>query len=285
MDRRRLRCTVANKEGETMKSALLRAIACMVTLTVSPAPGHSAGPALTNQITRCKEIRYSGSYALTRNLFATGDCIVVATNRPVTIDLGGWTIFGSDFTGSGIVAEGGFKQSITVRNGAITGFEYGILLEGVTVVVENVRISNGAVGIVVGGRSTVVDSIVAGSLAAIGISVGGGSIVRGNIVGATDIGIVASDRSIVSGNVVNGDLGITVRATSIVSGNTVRGTEFGIAADVGSTVSGNTVINSEEDLTNALSVRCPSNVIGNTLTTGRKNLIGDGCTDIDNLGP
>ena len=55
--------------------------------------------AFGNRISKCTTISKPGSYVLTRNLTASGDCLMVAANF-VTLDLGGWVITGNG-TGTG----------------------------------------------------------------------------------------------------------------------------------------------------------------------------------------
>jgi hypothetical protein len=86
-----------------------------------------------------------------------------------------------------------------------------------------------------------------------------------------ELRVSAAGSGIVSGN------------DSIVSGNVVLFAEDGIIAGPGSTISGNIVQGEFSGIT----AFCPSNVIGNTATGEGKNLVlvGDGCTNIDNLAP
>ena len=80
-----------------MKKTRLRAASALVGVIAS-VTALGAGPALGAQINKCTTITKPGFYVLTRNLTATGDCLVVAANF-VTIDLGGWVITGSGLGG------------------------------------------------------------------------------------------------------------------------------------------------------------------------------------------
>jgi hypothetical protein len=120
----------------------------------------------------------------------------------------------------------------------------------------------------------------------IGIGVGLGSIVRGNTASSGLIrGIAAGRFSIVSGNTVDArtEGGISAGPGSIVRGNTLLNGDPVMVVLPGSTVSGNTLL-CEVGCT-GMRVECPSNVIGNTATGYGPNLglIGEGCTNIDNL--
>jgi hypothetical protein len=142
--------------------------------------GHAAFAAGPTEIAACTTITKSGSYVLTSNLTpaAPGNCIVVAADF-VTIDLNGFTIRGNTRPpigkeGSGITTltspSGDLSghRATTVRNGAITDFEFGILLYGPDLEVERIRaISNSDGGIIVlggdGGTMVVRDCTVTGN--------------------------------------------------------------------------------------------------------------------------
>lgn len=101
----------------------------------------------------CGVIAEPGSYLLSKNLTAVGDCLTVTADF-VTIDLGGFTIFG-DGTGAAIKGDG-TRRAITMRDGTITNFDDGIDFCPVTgpgttghqLVVERIRaIDNADAGI------------------------------------------------------------------------------------------------------------------------------------------
>jgi hypothetical protein len=172
-----------------------------------------------------------------------------------------------------------------VRNGAITDFSSCVrLFNSFGAVVEKLRADCADVGISVGASSTVSGSQVT-SNGPHAILAGSSGIVSGNVAISFDnLAIEAADNSIISDNVAGGDFGgIRAGSSSTVSGNNVRSTdEGGIFAGPGSTVSGNTVrFPEEEGVSNNIAVACPSNVIGNTAP--ELVLIGEGCTNIDNL--
>jgi hypothetical protein len=165
--------------------------------------------AAPKSINSCQTIDESGSYLLTRNLTATGDCLVLTVDN-VTIDLGGFTITG-DGTGSGIWDGAAQLKNITVRNGVITNFQIGINLDAV---------GNGH------SSQNVVERVHAIQNAFAGIRAGVNSIVRDNIANDNgQHGIFANVGSLVTGNVVNNNnnTGILANCPSNIIGNTVTG--------------------------------------------------------------
>ena len=87
----RVRSATSQVRGApTMRKTSLR-IAPALFGVIASVVALAAGPALGAQINKCTKITKPGFYVLTRNLTATGDCLVVAANF-VTIDLGGWVI-------------------------------------------------------------------------------------------------------------------------------------------------------------------------------------------------
>lgn len=173
-------------------------------------------------IAACQTISKSGSFRLTKNLSAKGDCLVVTANR-VDIDLQGQTIRG-DGTGIGVrdqmVQEPQF--AITLRNGTIANFESGVNLRQTKgAVVEQLRVvesgvfgirlftgrvrSNvvfdvGLVGIDVDGAGVVSDNFVS-EVGRNGINVGDGSSVVGNSVFVAEVdGVEAQCPSRVTDN-------------------------------------------------------------------------------------
>ncbi len=137
-----------------------------------------------------------------------------------------------------------------MRNGSISGFGVGVDLEGVSSIVEGLR---------VGGPCPCERGIVANG------------IVRGNTV------------SIASAP--GGGVGIT--ATGIVNGNYAFGNRSaGMVVGQGSTVIGNTV--TDTDCGIGLLVNCPSNVTNNTAVnnpSGNLVLNGNGCNNTNNVAP
>ncbi|MGH8490601.1 MAG: hypothetical protein ACREXS_17485 [Gammaproteobacteria bacterium] len=176
-------------------------------------------------ITTCQTISESGSFRLTRNLSANGDCLVVTADR-VEIDLRGHTI-GGDGTGTGVTDQrrrGGF--AITLRDGTIANFQQGVNLgqtEGS--VVEQLRVvESGDVGITLFSgrvRSNVVFDVDGSA----GIQVGTGVVADNFVSEVGTTGIVVGSGSTVIGNSVSvaGRDGVSARCPARVADNSVRG--------------------------------------------------------------
>jgi hypothetical protein len=166
-------------------------------------PGAQAAPM---QITGCQHITQSGSYVLANNLpsasgplLADGSCLLIDINL-VTIDLAGFLISGKSI-GKGI----GGGTDVTVRNGSISDFEFGVdIADGSTA--EGLRVVNSA---------------------SAGIRVSSG-IVRGNSVrvteGAPGISVTGNGGTVTGNYVTEASPGIDVASAGTVSGNTTMGT-------------------------------------------------------------
>jgi hypothetical protein len=262
-------------------------IASMV-LTCALAGGVERAGAAT-PVGVCRTLTQPGSYALIRNLAATGDCLVVAADH-VTIDLSGFSIQGLH-SGGGITDSGLSRRGITVRNGTVTGFDIGIGLgNSQESTVENLRaISNGSgirvaqfgllrnniatsnslVGIQAGLGATIVENVASNN--SIGILADTGSLVSGNTASRNETsGIEADQGSVVTGNAARFNLGtgISVGFGCTVADNTSSGNETGILA-VHGTVARNTVFHNSGT---GIAVGCPSLVMGNTATGNQRNL-------------
>lgn len=284
-------------------------------LTALYAPGASAQP---TRISECQRIDAPGSYILSRNLTAAGDCLAIAADF-VTVDLAGFTIAGNR-TGSGIRDAAGQEPrlGIAVRNGTITGFVNGVNLRNTAgAVVEGIRTVGPApategVGIGIGGgiggsgdgivsRNTVLDYVT--GIGARGGVVSGNSVagnatgmevftavVEGNSAKANDFfGIVAQGSSVLSNTAQDNGIFpeehggiIAVAPGSTLTGNTSSVNEGdGIFADRGSTVSRNTATDNTDV---GIEVFCPSAVIENTAARNRQQFdIGRGCQTQRNL--
>jgi parallel beta-helix repeat protein len=86
--------------------------------------------------------------------------------------------------------------------------------------------------------------------------------------------------------VINNDVGIEVGRGSIVSGNIASGNRVGILAlQEGNTVTGN--VATDNDF--GIEIRCPNNVIGNTMTNNKTQNLATGlrsdCNLRDNVAP
>jgi hypothetical protein len=192
-------------------------------------------------ITSCRTITLSGSYILTKNLDAVGNCLVIEADN-VTIDLDGYTISG-DGTGIGITDGGAGRKNIAIRNGVITNFEAGVGLSFLSsgCVVERVRASQNSVyGIVAGRRAIVRDCIASGN---------------GNI------GIFGMMGSLITGNVAfdNGTTGLYAEVGVTLSNNSSSLNTTGILAVCPSNVIGNTATNNTSSNYAYAGVDCGNN--------------------------
>ncbi|MBW4618861.1 MAG: hypothetical protein KME17_05820 [Cyanosarcina radialis HA8281-LM2] len=186
------------KKHATLATAIAIALGSLAALPQSAI-------AATN-INTCTTISTPGSYIVTQNLKANGNCILINTSF-VTIDLGGHTLTGNG-TGFGISASSttsfnNAHQGIKIRNGTITNFQIGI----------NFFTS--------AARSVVVEETIVVANKSIGIAVDRGATVRGNTVsGNGDRGILAKSSLIIENNVSqNGTFGIDAPCPSNVIGN------------------------------------------------------------------
>jgi large repetitive protein len=217
-------------------------------------------------ISACQTLS-SGSYVLTQDIFATGDCLEVMADD-VTIDLKGFQINGNG-TGTGVKIDAP-RKGLAIRNGTVRDFQTGIGFNGNQILVEKIRAIGNQVGIAVGARSIVKDCI-AFDNASVGITAGtGSSTLTGNIVSGNG-----------SGTANQG--GLTVGNNSLVSGNVVNENDgTGMDIGLGSTVLNNTVNNNSGT---GVAVTCVSNLIGNMANGNGTNrdLRGQGCRQSDNV--
>ncbi len=222
--------------------------------------------AAPDKINQCKAITQSGSYVVTKNLNASGDCLVINADF-VTIDLDGFVIEGNG-TGGGITDLGAFTNvGVTVRNGTVSNFFNGISLAASTagVVERMTSVGNTNVGIVLV-SGIVRDSIATGNVNNSGISVGPRSLVTGSNSTNNDVGIVTNIGSTIIGNTV----GLNIRHGIVMSGN-------------------GTIVNNTSNNNAQLGIHaeCPSTVIGNTAVGNGTNLslVGAGCASDHNAAP
>jgi hypothetical protein len=197
----------------------------LVTLVVLGLGG--AAEAAPTLITACGDIITPGSYKLANNVTASAGttCLRLHVNN-VTIDLDGFIIEGG---GTGVGIYGTIPISgLTVRNGTIKNFEFGLSVFGNTMLIERMAlIGNSQVGFSSVENIAFRDNIVTNN--GIGVSVGRGAVVTGNIVNFnTGDGIRAAYGDVAGGTFVNntvisnGGAGLTVVCPSVVSGNTLN---------------------------------------------------------------
>src|SRR6266851_4672075 len=92
-------------------------------------------------------ISSSGSYRLTSNLMPLGGADGIHVDSgDVTLDLNGFTISQGGIGGTGIQANSG-KNAVTVRNGLVSGFANGILLNDISRIEAVQALSNSSIGI------------------------------------------------------------------------------------------------------------------------------------------
>jgi hypothetical protein len=207
-------------------------------------------------------ISTQGLYCLTGNLatnISSGNAITITANN-VTLDLNGWKV-GGQAAGAGTQTAGIYSAAanVTIKNGIVRGFYYGIDLEGRGAVVQDVLIDqNTQIGIYVNGPGAIVEhnqvvdtggTTTATDAFAIGIAGGSGGL-GANISNNTVSGLSATG---------NGDeWGINaIGANSTVRDNVVSddakptggGTSYGILQS-GSIALNNTVSNFDIGINN-----------------------------------
>jgi len=107
----------------SIRPSLLIGAVVAAAMTFFASTAWSAGPL---KIKECQTITQPGSYVVTGNISASGDCLVIGANN-VTIDLAGFLIIG-DNTGDGITDEGNLVVGTTIQNGTVSNFAIGINL-------------------------------------------------------------------------------------------------------------------------------------------------------------
>jgi parallel beta-helix repeat protein len=238
-------------------------------------------------------ILQSGSYQLTSNLTvpANANGIVISASN-VTLDLNGFSITNntcSNNCNSSAVTDVGVQQfGVTIRNGNIFGFGNGINLNATTgTLVEKVRVQSAAnIGMQVSDSFTIKDCAALGN-GGDGIVVGNHGIVSGTLAnGNGNYGIVTGTVTL-TGNTVDSNAvgGIFTGSNSTVIGNTASNhtSGAGFTVGLGSTITGNTSSANQ----NGFLLNCPSNLIGNTAVgdVSPSNATGNGCNQVNNLGP
>lgn len=168
-------------------------------------------------------INTPGHYYLTRDVNVVGAAIAITINVDnVSLDLGGFTVDGTDFNGSwGIYASA--RNDITVTNGTIKDFQFGIDASGDRARIDGVRAVSNVRGFHLGSHAVLTDCV-ASQNSETGIYVPGTySTVRGCVVvqnGGDGIA-TAGPRAVVEDTVSQENVLIDIR---VASGNntTVR---------------------------------------------------------------
>jgi parallel beta-helix repeat protein len=170
-------------------------------------------------------ITQPGSYFLTRSLTGTtGQNGITISSSDVTLDLSGFTLTGVPGSVTGI--ETTAALNVTIRNGAVRAWAYGIRTGGLSRVDGVQSSSNGDIGIWVSGGS-----VVSNCNASLNPSFGvysEASIVRDCIALGNGRGIEARDGSLVESNRANGnDRGISIVGDkNMILGNQMAGNVF-----------------------------------------------------------
>jgi len=207
-------------------------------------------------------ISAQGIYCLTANLAtsqASGSAITIAANN-VTLDLNGWKVGGQAAgTGTGAVGISSAANNVTIKNGIVRGFMFGMYLTGRGATVQGITADqNTSIGIYVGGPGSVVQgnqvvdtggSSLYSNVFAVGIDVyGSGTLVQNNLVSGltatgndSEWGIYvdsAAPQSTARGNVVSdtartagGSYGIYINSTAAVAASNNIVTNFDIGVD------------------------------------------------------
>src|SRR5262245_22050287 len=171
--------------------------------------------AATVNLDKCTIITKSGTYKLTRDLTASGNCMVIQASD-VRLDLGAHILTGNR-TGKGVSAPAHAFDittvAITVTNGSITNFGDGVQLGGThgAVVTKLQVTSNVSAGIFVG-PGAFIDHNTVSENGDSGIFAGAGSTItrnesRNNGANFTLDGIAAGWGSVITGNTVSGNDG------------------------------------------------------------------------------
>lgn len=133
-------------------------------------------------VSACGTLSPAGNYFLTKNLTATGTCIVLGHDA-IALDLKGHTITGNR-TGDGISDGGNSFKSIAIANGQLRNFVVGVALgHSCCAAIRNLDSSkNTQTGILIGGCCAVLDSVTANSNGTTGIAATGCCYSLNNIV-------------------------------------------------------------------------------------------------------
>ena len=248
--------------------------------------------AAVTSISTCQTLRKAGeTYVLTANLASSGDCLLLAADR-IIVDLKGHSLTG-DGTGAGIHEGDSARTLITVRNGTIQGFQYGIDLAASTrSEIRNIT-SNGNTtnGMILGSKALVKASTASRNewygIEALDYAQVQDSVASENGVG----GILVGDHAVVMHNVADsnvGDLpgdfvsGITAGSFATLTANHV-GNNSGNGIFVGprSQVNSNIAENNEGP---GIQATCPSTVANNRSVSNNPDYLmsPEGCHAANN---
>ncbi|RMH25591.1 MAG: right-handed parallel beta-helix repeat-containing protein [Planctomycetota bacterium] len=212
---------------------------------IDPPPGPIAptGPTLIFSLPYV--IDQPGAYALGRNLTSTGGVGISISVSNVTLDLGGLTLSGAGGGTDAVVLVGNLTN-VTVRNGQIVNWTGAGVWDGATpdrnVRVERVSVTGtgfGGIECVASGVTVQACQIAGGSP---GVAVGQASrVIDTRVTAATDFGLIAQERTLVTGCVIEnaGSVGVLAGANVTLRETTVTGSAGdSVVLGAGSMVSG-----------------------------------------------
>jgi hypothetical protein len=265
-----------------MKSAYGAAAASLFLLVGLSAA--SPAKAQAKKIKNCTTITESGAYKVTKNLVASGDCIVIEASF-VNLDLGGFTLTG-DGTGTGVLVPGVLDlEGIDLRNGNVTNFDTGINLSALLTSVRNVRAQDNVGDGIRAGGPAVVTGCQAHDNGGVGISAFGTSTVHRNIASSNGSHGFGMGTSVATGNTSRGNGGdgfSSLGADGVLIGNHATNNDGNGITIVLGVVRENTA--SSNDLA-GISASCPTSIVGNSLrgnTGPNVTTTGVGCVQSDN---
>jgi parallel beta-helix repeat protein len=286
-------------EAPLMLRQSLRGLAVAAAALGSPAPAAAVTP-----VSACTDLTKAGeTYVLTVDISSAPDlaCFRVLADR-ITLDLAGHTITGPGTGGPGTTSvaihdSNGTRTSTVVKNGSVTNFEFGIVLNfSSRSTIRGVTTSDNAVGMIIGPTSLVKDCIVQRNVSH-GIVTLDGVQVESCLIGGDDngngqYGLIGGQRMLVTRNTASGNglSGILVGISSTVTHNTANDNrQDGIAVGQKSLVTINTA-NDNGD--NGIEAVCPSTVTNNQASNNANdnfNLIkllgAPDCFDKGNTSP
>jgi len=275
--------------------ATVPALIMLTAMTASPA-------AAVVNIDACQTLdQFGETYRVTQDLSSCDACLIVANDR-ITIDLQGHQIAGGcpgDNFGAGITDARVARDSITVKNGTVSFYDFGFDIDlgfgfGIDLrasrrtTVRNVEASANVTGIAVGSQSLVKDCHVHHN-AGFGITGSDRVQIQGCRVSENGNGISVGGQCLITRNDVSKNLihGIEGGQRCTVSFNQANENgAVGILALVGESLVTSNVANNNNVV--GISVICPATVMNNTATgNGLQNyqfvvFMGDDCDTNNN---
>ena len=246
------------------------------------------------------------TYLVTQDLTSDGVCFLVKAEG-ITIDLGGHTLSGgphNDQDGRAVSDGNIARPSLTVKNGRVEGFTFGIyLLVSPRATLRNlIVVDNKFTGIVVGPNALVKDCTVQRN-GNDGINIGDSGQLQNCLIGSDSasggddsdgngrFGVVGGEKVLITGNTIghNGQTGILVGNGSTVSHNTSNDNgEHGIAVGQKSLVTFNTANDNTQKGIEV--VVCPATVTnneasGNAINFYFNNIGAGACVTNNNTSP